>query len=184
MPLGLMTTRPCLRSTPLALPACMVTRPARKMPRFASHTSPRSFSETFILYSSPRSTRRRPMSAMAPTLLRSLQRLQPLHHVVGAAPEIIVQRLVLRKNSVVHFMRHLPRPVRILLQMRHLAGRFKDVIVASRRTSRSHGAVHGGAKRRAGERLTGNFDLAPCHVGIDLHQQMVLLRQAAAGHQI
>src|ERR1700744_4537217 len=78
-----MTNKPASRSTPLTLPQVRVASPATGMPRLARSTSSRS---------SPRGAGQRPVP----------DRAQPVHDLVLAPAEIVVQPHVLRVQLVVH----------------------------------------------------------------------------------
>ena len=67
--------------------------------------------------------------------------------------------------------------------MGHVLRGLEDGIVAAGLLARGHGPEHG---RAQGARLLGSrhLELPPGDVGVDLHQQLVALRQTARGHDL
>src|SRR5439155_19438664 len=180
MPLGLMITSPRRRSMPLAFPLCIVTRPARKIPRFASQTSRLNCSRDAICNDS---------TGPAPNYLHGRcdlppERLQALHHVTRPAAEIIVQRLILWKKPVVDLVMFAPGTVGKVLDVRHLFGCVENGVVPASLPPRSHGAMHSRSQRGAGLQALGQLDFAPRDIGVNLHQEMITLRKPAAGKEV
>jgi len=100
---------------------------------------------------------------------------QPVHDLVRAAPEIVVQLHVLGVQLVVHVRAGLVRPVDVLLDPAHSGRRGRDVRV----DARGDGRVDGRTQRRP---LPGpdHGQRAPGDVGVDLHERGAL--DQAAGH--
>src|SRR5690348_3965717 len=102
-PEGLMTTRPVFVSRTLTLPEVHVTRPCRGSSQLSRQTSARSSGSRCF----------RPAFALA--MLGAfrgggLDGLEPLHDVVGAPAEVVVQRGVLREELPVRGVFLVPRP--------------------------------------------------------------------------
>src|SRR5829696_2617898 len=166
-PLGLIAIRPAARSAVETLPKVPSTSPVPGSARFAAHAASRS-------------------SRIGMTG-SFLDRQQAFHHrrkvgaCAGDAAEGIVQLTIDRVELIVGPARGRIRVETPLLQRRHATLRVGPCVVAARGRARRYGGRHGRPERGRLGRAGDQHRLAD-HVRVDLHEQRVLLGDAAAAH--